>query len=38
LIGELVPPLTDTHAARWTARDRYELRAELRADERRFEN
>jgi cysteine desulfurase / selenocysteine lyase len=34
LIGELVPPLIDTHAARWMARDRYELRA----DARRFEN
>jgi cysteine desulfurase/selenocysteine lyase len=34
LIEELVPPLIDLHAARWTARDRYELRT----DARRFEN
>lgn len=34
LIGELVPPLIDLHAAKWTARDRYELRT----DARRFEN
>ncbi len=34
LIDELVPPLIDLHAARWTARDRYELRS----DARRFEN
>jgi cysteine desulfurase / selenocysteine lyase len=34
LIGELVPPLIDLHAALWTARDRFELRA----DARRFEN
>jgi selenocysteine lyase/cysteine desulfurase len=34
LIGALVPPLIDLHAATWTARDRYELRR----DARRFEN
>lgn len=34
LIGELVPPMIDLHSARWTARGRYELRA----DARRFEN
>jgi selenocysteine lyase/cysteine desulfurase len=34
LIEELVPPLIDTHAARWVANDRYELRS----DARRFEN
>jgi selenocysteine lyase/cysteine desulfurase len=34
LIEELVPPLIDTHAARWVAHDRYELRS----DARRFEN
>jgi selenocysteine lyase/cysteine desulfurase len=34
LIEQLVPPLIDLHAARWTARDRYELRS----DARRFEN
>jgi selenocysteine lyase/cysteine desulfurase len=34
LIEDLVPPLIDLHAARWTARDRYELRN----DARRFEN
>lgn len=34
LIEQLVPPLLDLHAARWTARDAYEIRA----DARRFEN
>jgi len=34
LIERLVPPLIDLHAARWTARDRYELRS----DARRFVN
>ena len=34
LIGQLTPPLLDLHAARWTARDRYEIRL----DARRFEN
>jgi cysteine desulfurase / selenocysteine lyase len=34
LIDELQPPLIDLHAARWTGRDRYELRS----DARRFEN
>jgi cysteine desulfurase/selenocysteine lyase len=34
LIEDLVPPLIDLHAARWTERDRYELRS----DAQRFEN
>lgn len=34
LIERLVPPLLDLHAARWTARERYEIRS----DARRFEN
>ncbi len=34
LIQELEPPIIDHYAARWTAPDRYELRA----DARRFEN
>jgi cysteine desulfurase / selenocysteine lyase len=34
LIEQLTPPFLDLHAARWTAQDRYEIRA----DARRFEN
>ena len=34
LIERLTPPFLDLHAARWTARDRYEIRP----DARRFEN
>ncbi|HTK07217.1 MAG TPA: aminotransferase class V-fold PLP-dependent enzyme [Ktedonobacteraceae bacterium] len=34
LIEQLEPPFLDLHSARWTARDRYEIRA----DARRFEN
>jgi len=34
VLEQLTPPFIDVHAARWVARDRYELRA----DARRFEN
>ncbi|MGE0723194.1 MAG: aminotransferase class V-fold PLP-dependent enzyme [Alphaproteobacteria bacterium] len=34
LLDRLDPPFLDNHAARWTSRDRYEVRA----DARRFEN
>ena len=34
LVGRLEPPFLDLHAAKWTARDRFEVRA----DARRFEN
>ena len=34
LIDSLEPPFLDLHSAKWTARDRYEVRA----DARRFEN
>ncbi|MHB1004890.1 MAG: aminotransferase class V-fold PLP-dependent enzyme [Chloroflexota bacterium] len=34
VLASLEPPMLDLHAARWTARDRYEIRS----DARRFEN